>query len=758
MGTGALDTRPGPAGAASASQAESTWADTALGAAGSGDPLLPRGPRTRLLVLSGLIGAALLVLWLHMLATTPAIDLDLAAGPDGRLVLQASTEPDLQPAIGSVLHSIAGEAPPALLVNTLLLPQSARWLVADRDRQQHRLAAEQLAQLLLQPRLILTFDDGLQVPVTPHPRGLARLGPACWLLGALALGLYGVGVIVLLERPAAVSALYAVLAVIESASLLMACAGLLPGSGMPVGFSEIDLMCRLLAEAVFGAALVHALLHYPQVSPALLARPGLPWLVWLVLPGMALLLFWLRPASLWWWAQGLGLAAALAALGVLHRSLRSKFHPVASLLLRLTAAGAGTLLLLTAAVALANPSTLAQHRVAGIGSTLWHVFVAALLMLAPFLSRTRRAVRELALLAGVSTVACSLDLVFIAVLDISQAAAITLALGSALLLYVLVRHWALRQLAGASALSAERMFESLYRAARELEQHPEQTGEQLAKLLREVFDPLELASSRRSTSRCRLARDGTALLVPVPQLGPDSPASDAIVLRFAHRGRRVFTQDDLQLTERIIEQLRRAVAYDRAVEHGRAEERIRIAQDLHDDIGARLLTLMYKAPDPEIEDYIRHTLQDLKTLTRGLATGNQRLSHAAAEWKADLSQRLAAAGCSLRWSFSCDRDFTMTMVQWSGLTRVLRELVNNILTHAQATQVEVQLQVDRQQLLLLVSDDGGGRAPQAWSHGLGLGGVRKRVKLLGGEVSWRERQPRGIRCEVRALLASDRQD
>ena len=40
------------------------------------------------------------------------------------------------------------------------------------------------------------------------------------------------------------------------------------------------------------------------------------------------------------------------------------------------------------------------------------------------------------------------------------------------------------------------------------------------------------------------------------------------------------------------------------------------------------------------------------------------------------------------------------------------------------------------------------RAPQGWSHGLGLGGVRKRVKQLGGQVAWRERSPRGIECEL----------
>jgi signal transduction histidine kinase len=202
------------------------------------------------------------------------------------------------------------------------------------------------------------------------------------------------------------------------------------------------------------------------------------------------------------------------------------------------------------------------------------------------------------------------------------------------------------------------------------------------------------------------------------------------------------------LTDRIVQQLRRAVAYDQAVERGRTEERLRIAQDLHDDIGARLLTLMYKAPDPEIEDYLRHTLQDLKTLTRGLAAADHRLSHSVAEWKSDIQQRLTAAHIELAWSFNHDEDPVLSVVQWSGLTRVLRELVSNAIYHARATRLEIEAHLQGSALRLSVADDGVGRQPQAWSHGLGLGGVRKRVKQLGGEVLWRENGDRGIVCEV----------
>ncbi len=66
-----------------------------------------------------------------------------------------------------------------------------------------------------------------------------------------------------------------------------------------------------------------------------------------------------------------------------------------------------------------------------------------------------------------------------------------------------------------------------------------------------------------------------------------------------------------------------------------------------------------------------------------------------------------------------------------------------------ATQVAVNFSLEHGVLALQVADDGVGRDPASWSHGLGLGGVRKRVKLLDGEVRWRENAPRGIVCAVR---------
>ena len=740
---------------------DSRWVDRALGADRTNRPQ-PPAQRARGLLLLGLLGAVVVVLWLRLLAAQPYLPLVWRTAPDGAILLESSSDNAALPAVGHRLQAVLLASGQRIDVGDALLPRSPRWIVGDSLRSQQQALRAAISAAITAPtrqlQATLLFEPGLAVQAAPQVRGLGGLGLLSWGMCALALALYLVAAVVVLAAPGPASALFAVICLAQGLSLLLIGAEVLPGMGLPAVLLRLDLPLRLLADVLAVTALLHLVLLYPQRLPHAARLAAAAW-------GLAaLVLGWLllhSPAGLWWWTQGLLVGYGLAAVLVLRWSRRRAGGPLAAMLQRMTFAGTATLLLLSVALATADQDSAMHRNLVLVGSVVWSVFFASLLMLAPFLARSRQVLRELIMLTGVSTVAGSLELLFETVFTLGPLASLLLALLISGGLYLMLRNWILGQLSGSAALSAERMFDSLYRVARDLEQTPEQAGRQISGLLREVFDPLELAHTAQQVSRIRVASDGSTLVVPVPRMpGPaplegDDSGPGAIVLRHARRGRRLFTQEDIQLAERLIEQLRRAVAYDRAVEHGRTEERTRIAQDLHDDIGARLLTLMYKAPNPEYEEYIRHTLQDLKTLTRGLAAANHRLSHAAAEWKADISQRLGAAGCDLHWSFSADRDLMLSVVQWSGLTRVLRELVNNILSHARATQVEISVHFDGGRLTLLVSDDGIGRLPKDWSHGLGLGGVRKRVKLLGGQVAWLERDPRGIRCEVRVLLAAD---
>ena len=719
--------------------------------------------RARSLLLLGLVGAAALLLWLRMLAAEPHWPLSWHLAEAGSVVLDRSSDATLRGLAGHRLQALVLPDGETLAASATLLAGSPRWIVVDADRRQWHHLQQRLSQAAGQTSITLQLDGAADLTLAPRPRGITGLGPLSWLSCALALALMLAGAVVLLTGPGLPAWLYAAMAWSQSLTLLLIGTESLPGLGQPAGLVQFGLALRLLVDATMAAALLHLALVHRQ---RLLQVRWLAWPVWgLALGGTALALWW-TPPGLWWIAQSLAVVYGLAAALVLGRSGPAVQGNSSQRFQRLVLVGTVSLALLSAAIGLAEPGTELQRQLTNGGSVVWSVLLASMLLIGPFLSTSRQVLREFTVLVGVSAVALSLGLLSLHLLSLhlltpSAGLALMLAmpLAASLAGYAAARPWIRSHLAGTAALSGERMFDSLYRAARELEQAPDQAEELLAALLREVFEPQEVTHSERPVSRIRVAADGSTLVVPIarlyqPELANGQPpmAGTALVLRHAGRGRRLFTQDDRQLCERLMDQLRRAVAYDRAVELGRTEERTRLAQDLHDDIGARLLTLMYKAADPEIEEYIRHTLQDLKTLTRGLAASNHRLSHAAAEWKSDITQRLNATGCQLQWDFSADRDLNLSVVQWSSLTRVLRELVNNIISHAKASRVEIQAQLEGGRLTLHVADDGIGRMPEDWSHGLGLGGVRKRVKLLAGQVRWCQREDCGIRCEVQVPL------
>jgi signal transduction histidine kinase len=702
------------------------------------------GWRRRLLVVAALLGCLGLFGLVRLLTHAPVIDAQWQLGPNGQSMLQATDEPVLMPYRGRTLTRLEGGAA-VLDLHPGLQLGSPRWTVDDAKRAQQVRARETLNQLFAAEAVTLQFDNAARVSLTPRARGYAGLGPAFWLLAAPALMLYLVGAVVLLAKPMACNALFALMAACQSASLLWI--GVESGAVLAPVLPWLvdDLPWRLGLDLVTAAAAVHAFALYPR---RLRAHASIGVAAWALVAGVLLVAVQWRPPGLWWWGQGSILLLGLASIWVLTRSYQEEPNPFAAVMRRFAFAALGTLVGVDAALVASDWQPAMAQGVATSAVLVWSLFLASLMVLVPFLSRARQLLREFAMLAGLSTVATSLDLLFISLFSLEQFASLTLAVFIALAAYAAARQWMLDQMLGSRVLTTERTFEQLYRIARELQKQPERRAVLLAQLLRDLFEPLEVLRVPRATPRARVLADGSALVVPVRGDAGDEGEPLSLVMRFARRGRRIFTREDARLTDRIVEQLRRAVAYDRAVERGRTEERLRIAQDLHDDIGARLLTLMYKAPDPEIEDYLRHTLLDLKTLTRGLAASHHRLSHSIAEWKSDIQQRLTAAHIALAWSFSFDHDLELSVVQWSGLTRVLRELVSNAIYHARATQLEIQGSLEGPRLRLSVADDGIGRDPKGWSHGLGLGGVRKRVKQLDGEVVWRENGAQGIVCEV----------
>ena len=720
------------------------------------------GWRRLLLLPIALLASLAVVLLARTLAQTPDLDARWRLDAGGHLQLIATDLPWMRPALGRSLEVIVAPGIAPLYVDGGRVVNSTRWIASDEERDAATLQQRQMARVL-QPgvEVMLGFTDRMSARVTPHARGYTTLGITFWLLCGLGLALELVGAVVILVRQDVRTLLFAVMAQCQSVQLLLAAVDAVPGIGNVSLLGGHEAALRMSLDVITCAALLNATLLYPTPLPP---RGALAWLSWtaaIVFSGAALM-FDLPQA--WWWCEALSLSTGLLVVGLLGWSYRITPHPYATVMRRLSVVTTGSLALVTIVVALNDSMPGEVQSLVTAVPVIWTVFFASLLLMSPFLARSQHMMREFAMLAGVSTLATSVDLLFVAVFSFNQFASITTSLFVALGVYAASRQWLLDQVIGARAVTTERLFEHLLRIARKVEEQPERAADWQLELFHAVFQPLVARHEPGFTETTRWYEGGAGLLVPLAVQPPADPSPSQfddgeqpqprlIVLRFAERGKRLFTAEDARLADRIVEQLRRAVAHDRAIEQGRSEERGRIAQDLHDDIGARLLTLMYKAPNTEMEDYVRHTLQDLKTLTRGLAATTHFLSHASAEWKADIAQRLAPTGCTLEWSFTQDTEIQLNVVQWSGLTRILRELVSNIIAHAKATHATIHADLKNGLLTLTVTDNGVGGTPQDWSTGLGLGGIRKRVRMLGGTIAWRQNTPDGVRCDVSVPLS-----
>ncbi|MFD0856712.1 sensor histidine kinase, partial [Actinomadura adrarensis] len=81
---------------------------------------------------------------------------------------------------------------------------------------------------------------------------------------------------------------------------------------------------------------------------------------------------------------------------------------------------------------------------------------------------------------------------------------------------------------------------------------------------------------------------------------------------------------------------------------------------------------------------------------------------------------------------------------------VLREAIDNALTHAEAETITIRLSVEREAVVVSVEDDGGGIARDmlASPASLGLRSMRERAELLGGTFRLTTATPEGTRVDV----------
>jgi len=202
----------------------------------------------------------------------------------------------------------------------------------------------------------------------------------------------------------------------------------------------------------------------------------------------------------------------------------------------------------------------------------------------------------------------------------------------------------------------------------------------------------------------------------------------------------------------------------------REEERTRIARKIHDDLGQAMTALKIdlswlNKKLPNNQDHIREKLKSMVTLINETIETVHNVSEdlrpgilddfglaAAIEWQAEEFQKRMGMECRL--SLPPD-EFDLSKEKSTNLFRIVQESLTNVIRHADATKVEINLNTEDDILLLEVADNGKGISDAATTNAksFGLIGIKERVHSLDGEVNIVGTPNKGTRIIVKIPMS-----
>ncbi len=178
------------------------------------------------------------------------------------------------------------------------------------------------------------------------------------------------------------------------------------------------------------------------------------------------------------------------------------------------------------------------------------------------------------------------------------------------------------------------------------------------------------------------------------------------------------------------------------------KERKRIGEELHDGLGQYLSLIKLKITDyldkvtPD-ENKLNSGLLSLKTIIDQALNELRNISHNLSPiflQEKGLSSALVDLTNRIRNNCKCNIELEITGLNNKKLSneiehtlyRIVQELLNNVIRHAQAENVFMQIVCNESELTLMVEDDGKGFDKEKANKGMGLININTRLANMGG--------------------------
>lgn len=652
---------------------------------------------------------------------------------------------------GSQLLSLQGRGGPELPLSAEdlieepdLFPTYAAW-GAFYARQ------DQLAAALRSGEVRIGFSDGgvqrHEVLSVAPSRPLGSLPVVFWF--QMLVGAVGalVGIWVLALRPADPAA--RCLALTGVALLAAACPAAVYGTrelALPASLFHALSTLNHAGTCAFGIGLVGIFLFHPQrlAGARVFAALAALWSLW----GLADLAWWLPETD--WAMRMIVLTELLAAIGLgVWQWRRAKGRPVERAALRwvllsfLVGCGAFVVLIMGTTM-LGWLPPLSQGYAFGFFLVMY-VGLALGVRRYRLFDLDRWSLRVLMWVFGL------LGIVLVDAALVLMHVNGTLSLAASILLcaavYFPVRQWLWGRL---SARSEPDVDEFAGRVVALALAPPGQRGALWQGFLGGLYAPLRIEAVASGESvRAALLDQGMGLQLPAGHGVP------ALRLWQRDQGRRLFSPRDARMAVRLLRLMGLVVETREAQDRGAQQERQRIAGDLHDDLGGKLLSIARSGEAPRLAGLAREALEEMRLAVQGLMATPAPAEDMLADWRRETVERATAAGLEVDWQVAPMPPGLMVGPRLRmQSTRMLREAVTNVVKHAQARHLKVDLAADADTLRIEVVDDGRGLGHAAGpGGGQGLPSLRRRAQALGGTCDIASTQPRGTRVTIRLPMA-----
>ncbi len=693
--------------------------------------MLRRIPPVSVLAAALVFGLAVMALVLMFTLGQPWLGLKFVVSPDGKGATVIQSEgPAAGIPVGTVLEKVEGAAD-SMDLETLDLTIEPDGVIPDYDTYRRFIARqERLAGIQESAEIGFTATDGRIFRVVPDLKGrpLSTIPPDFWVGLAVGLIAWLVSAAVFAFRPGDAGARYLLLSGL--ATLIFApAAAIYTTRELAVDGTVFRWASDLnfLGGSLFAASFVALLLYYPRrLAPA-----------WVGIAVVAVFVVWFVLQQLDVFHSMIFARRFLVMIGVLATFVLAGIHwfgtrrdPVARAALQwfllswLLGTGLFALFILL-------PQTF------GVDTTpvQGYAFLLFLLVyggLAFGILRYRLFElgdwwRRIVVWAVSVLLLILLDLFFLFGLHLSSRASLGWSLFACGLLWLPFRAWVWSRFSSNRTRERSDLFIKVMDIAL-VPSGGDLQGRMWHELLKSVFDPLKIADSESRISMVGIERDGLALAVPA--VGP----IPALRMEFTRGGRGLFTPGDAGLASELVTMLGHGMESRSAYGQGVAEERSRIARDMHDNIGAQLLSALHSRDAASKDSKIRETLADLRDVINNASSDHLAIDETLAELRVETADRLGSAGIALRWTSEENDGHSLSSAVTHALRSIVREAVSNVIRHSAASQVSITVQRQPGMVNLEILDNGSGFDFASVPRGNGLSNMHARLEYLGGTL------------------------